>query len=171
MAFRIRSFLDDDFHILFQIDQSCFPPGISYTKAELKTYIHYRDSFTLVAEKEGATRVGAGERSGKALPGSEILGFIVAERYRGTGHVITIDVRAEARRLGVGSALLHAAESALRASKCRSVQLETAVDNASALAFYKHHGYVLMTTIPHYYSNGVDAFLLEKDLLSPPPAR
>ena len=45
------------------------------------------------------------------------------------------------------------------------VRLETAVDNAGALSFYKRRGYNVMQTIPHYYSSGVDALLLEKDLL------
>jgi ribosomal protein S18 acetylase RimI-like enzyme len=51
--------------------------------------------------------------------------------------------------------------------KCSDVRLETAVDNLSALAFYKRHGYSVMDTIPRYYSNGVDALLLDKNLLSP----
>jgi ribosomal protein S18 acetylase RimI-like enzyme len=53
----------------------------------------------------------------------------------------------------------------LRAAACRSVVLETAVDNAAALAFYKRHHYSVVKTMPRYYSNGVDAFVLEKELL------
>jgi ribosomal protein S18 acetylase RimI-like enzyme len=47
---------------------------------------------------------------------------------------------------------------------CRSVELETAVDNSGALAFYKRHQYSVVKTIPRYYTNGVDAFVLEKEL-------
>lgn len=84
---------------------------------------------------------------------------------RGIGHIITIDVRAEARRHRVGSELLDAAELRLRTAHCDVIRLETAVDNAGALSFYKRRGYNVMQTIPHYYSSGVDALLLEKDLL------
>ena len=56
----------------------------------------------------------------------------------------------------------------MSAQGCQAVFLETAVDNASALAFYKRHQYFLVKTIPRYYSTGVDAFVLKKDLLSPP---
>ncbi len=98
---------------------------------------------------------------------SQILGFLVATTRRdGTGHVITIDVLPDARRLGIGSKLLSAAEERLRKLECHSVSLETAVDNRSALLFYKRHQYFTLKTVPRYYSNGVDALVLQKDLLS-----
>ena len=49
---------------------------------------------------------------------------------------------------------------------CTSVILETAVDNRAALAFYKTHEYNVMRTIPRYYSDGVDALVLKKNLIS-----
>ena len=62
--------------------------------------------------------------------------------------------------------MLAEAEDRLRAAASRSVVLETAVDNSGALAFYKRHDYSVVKTMPRYYSNGVDAFVLEKELLS-----
>jgi ribosomal-protein-alanine N-acetyltransferase len=151
VPFALRDFQPADFDLLWSIDQECFPPGISYSRTELKTYMRRRGSFTLVA-------VGV---SGN---GSAISGFIVAEAVRSAGHVITIDVIAAARRFGVGSLLLAGAEERLRAAGCRTVELETAVDNAPAISFYKRHGYTVIETFPRYYSNGVDALILQKDL-------
>ena len=160
MGFRIREFRKEDFEQLWVIDQECFPAGISYTRIELAFYMRRARAFTLVAE---------GERAGPGPPpaqsGRGIAGFLVAEASaRGAGHIITIDVRAEARRHRVGTALLETAEEKLRGSGSRHVFLETAVNNAAAIAFYKRHGYELIKTIPRYYKNDLDALLLGKRL-------
>jgi ribosomal-protein-alanine N-acetyltransferase len=171
VPFTIRDFQPADFDALWCIDQDCFPPGISYSRTELKIYMRRRGSFTLVAVGAGpaAARVpdsGKDEKySPEAASPEPIVGFIVAEAAsRSLGHIITIDVAAAARRFGVGSLLLRAAEDRLRASQCRAVELETAVDNLSALQFYKRHVYSVIKTYPRYYSNGVDALVLKKDL-------
>jgi ribosomal-protein-alanine N-acetyltransferase len=157
--FSIREFQKTDFETLWRIDQQCFAAGISYSQPELAAYIRMLGSFTLVAETAGADS-------------SLIVGFVVANanrRYQ--GHIITIDVLPDRRRFGVGSRLLTAAEERLRSARCTLVRLETAVNNVSALAFYKRCGYCLTETIPRYYPDGVDAFVLEKNLLFTPPGK
>lgn len=157
MRFRIRDSHKQDFEQLWALDQECFPPGISYTRLELAFYMRRPRAFTLVAESEPAEAV---DKAGPA-----ILGFIVGETSaRGAGHIITIDVRAEARRHRAGSALLQAAEERVRRSGSRHIFLETAVNNAAAIAFYKRHGYELIKTIPRYYKDNLDALLLGKRL-------
>jgi len=148
VPFVIREFKPEDFEILWRMDQECFPPGIAYSRQELKSYVRHRGAFTLVA---------ADQKDGKPA------GFIVV--YGGTtGHVITIDVDPAARRSGVGSLMLRAAEERLRAAGSSAVGLETAVDNLTALSFYKRHGYSVIRTWPRYYSNGVDALVMKKEL-------
>ncbi len=142
----IRDFKAEDFDTLWRMDQECFAPGISYSKPELRAFINRLGAFTLVAIDEAM-----------------IQGFTVVQEGK-TGHVITIDVSPRARRLGVGSLLLQEAERRLAANGSRGVGLETAVDNVSALAFYKRHGYSVLRTWPRYYSNGVDALVLRKSL-------
>ena len=58
----------------------------------------------------------------------------------------------------------------MRSAGCRSIYLETAVDNAAAIAFYKRHRYDVIKTMPRYYLNGVDALVLEKNLLQTAPS-
>jgi ribosomal-protein-alanine N-acetyltransferase len=150
VAIVIRDFQPEDFQTLWRVDQECFAPGIAYSKQELKAYIQDRRAVTLVAEDE-PRKAGAP------------AGFIVAHSGP-TGHVVTIDVIAAARRSGVGSLLLRAAEERLRSAGSRVMGLETAVDNVAALSFYKRHGYSVVRTWPRYYSNGVDALVLKKEL-------
>lgn len=160
MGFLIRQFRKEDFEQLWAIDQECFPAGISYTRIELAFYMRRPRAFTLVAESDGASPTAATAETDRG-----ILGFLVGEgSARGAGHIITIDVRPEARRHRVGTALLEAAEERLRGGGSRHVFLETAVNNAPAIAFYKRHGYELIKTIPRYYKNDLDALLLGKRL-------
>jgi ribosomal-protein-alanine N-acetyltransferase len=173
VPFTIRDFQPADFDTLWRIDQDCFPPGVSYSRTELKVYMRRRGSFTLVAvdARRGAPSDPAAEKGEKHSSSSlaeSVAGFIVSEAGRRSGHIITIDVIAAARRSGVGSLLLRAAEDRLRAAGCSAVELETAVDNLSALSFYKRHGYNVIRTFPRYYSNGVDALVLQKELNTTP---
>lgn len=178
--FEVRDFQPADFDTLWRIDQECFPLGISYSRTELKIYLRRQEAFGLVAlsasgqHKDVQKTSRRGTRANhSSSPSSDnadgdgsIAGFIIAEVERGVGHIITIDVVAAARRHGVGSLLLDSAEERLRAAGCRLVELETAVDNLSALPFYKRHGYAVVETLPRYYSNGVDALVLQKPLVA-----
>ena len=111
MSATVRDFQPEDFDTLWRIDQECFPPGISYSRKELKLYMRRSGSFTLIASDGSALTDGRdstgiarasvlGHLSGDVARAT-IRGFIVAEGgRRGVGHIITIDVVAAARRCG-----------------------------------------------------------------------
>jgi ribosomal-protein-alanine N-acetyltransferase len=157
VLFRIRQFEKADFDTLWRIDQACFDPQLAYSRPEMAFYMRRPGSFTLVAEADG------GE-----VPGTGILGFIVTETRRKSGHIITIDVVAEARRAGVGSALLGAAEDQLLRAGAVAVALETPVNNAAAIRFYKQKGYFVEKTVAGYYSGRMDALVMTKELARSP---
>jgi ribosomal protein S18 acetylase RimI-like enzyme len=167
VPFRIRQFSKSDFETLWKIDQACFDPQMAYSRPELAFYMRRPGSFTLVADAEETGKSAASEPEKKDPQSAEtpvVLGFIVAETRRRTGHIITIDVIEPARRLGVGSALLAAAEDRLRSAGAETVSLETAVNNTAAIRFYKQKGYFVEKTVPGYYANNLDALQMTKEL-------
>jgi len=157
VSFRIRPFQKTDFEVLWRIDQACFDPQLAYSRVELAVYMRRPGSFSLVADSPGDADT---KNEGKG-----VLGFVVAEARRKLGHIITIDVITEARREGIGSALLDAAEAQLRQGGVEVVALETPVNNAAAIRFYKQKGYFVEKTAPGYYSNQLDALVMSKDLV------
>jgi len=166
VKFCIRRFEKSDFDTLWRIDQACFDPQLAYSRPELAFYMRRPGAFTLVAESEGG-EVGGNGRAPAGIRGFGVLGFIVAETRRKSGHIITIDVIAEARRAGVGSALLRAAEDELLRTGARAVTLETPVNNEAAIRFYKQKGYFVEKTVAGYYSNQMDALVMTKELARP----
>jgi ribosomal protein S18 acetylase RimI-like enzyme len=163
VPFRIRQFQKADFDTLWRIDQACFDPQLSYSRPEMAFYMRRPGSFTLVAEGEASN---GGPPA--PIPGPSILGFIVAEARRHRGHIITIDVVAEARRAGVGSELIRAAEAQLLRVGAVAVALETPVNNEAAIRFYKQKGYFVEKTVAGYYSGQLDALVMTKDLAAAP---
>jgi ribosomal-protein-alanine N-acetyltransferase len=159
VAFRLRPFEKADFDTLWRIDQACFDPQLAYSRPELAFYMRRPGSFTFVAQ-ELVDDLGGNRETGL------ILGFIVAETRRKVGHIITIDVVAAARRSGVGSLLLDAAENRLIRDGVATVTLETPVNNEVAIRFYKKKGYFVEKTVAGYYSGQLDALVMTKELMA-----
>ncbi len=151
--FTLRKYRREDFERLLEIDQACFLEGIAYNADEMRYFLSMPSAITLV---------GVG--------GGTIQGFIIADRFRQRrgsrfmGRIITIDVAPDVQHGGLGTLLLTAAENELRQADCDYVSLEVAVDNQSALRFYKKHGYSLLKVLPRYYLDSIDGLLMGKKL-------
>jgi ribosomal-protein-alanine N-acetyltransferase len=143
----LRPYHPDDFQTLYRIDQACYEPGIAYGRRELLEYLAL-----------------PGSRCWVAVMGDEIVGFLIAIREGGRGHLITIDVVESARRHGVGSALLDEAERKMASAGIRAVELETATNNEPAIAFWQKHGYRIVAIHPGYYLGRIDAYIMTKSL-------
>ncbi len=185
VQFTLRDYRAADFERLWQIDQLCFPEGISYTQMELSGFITRRNAITLVADCDDLLSDGeklplSGRQTGDGLKSSapaaelsetapdtkKIAGFIIAHPVRGKmGRILTLDIIPKARRLGLASLLMNKCECRLRSFGCKEMYLETAVNNEPALRLYRKHGYQILRTLPDYYaSHSLDAFLMGKSL-------
>lgn len=170
--FQLRDYQNKDIEKLHRLDHECFEAGISYSRAELTSFIEKKGSFCIVAELEGewSSDGASATPAEKAKPATRlekgtVAGFIVAERHpKGYGHIITIDVRDVFRRHELGTKLLIATEDRLRKQDTFMVVLEVAVNNHAAITFYKRHKYNVARTIPRYYKDELDAFFMTKRL-------
>ena len=159
--FSIRDYRPTDFDTVWEIDQRCFPPGISYSKLELGGFLARRNVVALVAElRKNELRLGGSDFD------NPIAGFVVAHSIRHKyGRILTLDILLEARRAGLGTRLMSACEERLHSLGCDAVYLETAVNNESALRLYRKLGYEVLDILPGYYaSHSLDAFQMGKRL-------
>lgn len=145
---RLRDYALRDFDAMLALDQKCFVAGIAYSEDELNRYVHRRGAFTIVAEDAGGA----------------LAGFVVAQTERRFGWIVTIDIREDARRSGLGTRLMAAAEEKLREAETVAVVLEVAVNNLPAVNFYKRLGYQITRTLPRYYLGSLDAFQMLREL-------
>ena len=86
-------------------------------------------------------QVWVAERAGSPC-GYLVLVYVVSLEHQGLmAEIDEFFVLPEARGAGLGSALLAAAEAALQQAGCVRLQLQLAVANEAARAFYARHGY------------------------------
>ena len=166
--FTIRDYRAADFETLWEIDQRCFPPGISYSQMELSSFLTKRNAIALVAElrTEPASHLQTGDSVAVPAFAAAIAGFAVAHSIRHKyGRILTLDILPEARRFGLGTRLMSACEERLASTGCAAVYLETAVDHEAALRLYYKLGYEVLGVLPEYYaSHSLDAFQMGKRL-------
>ena len=107
-----------------------------------------------------------------ALVDSQIVGYIMCRIETGLstikkfsiarkGHIISIAVRPNYRRIGIGKALVSKIlEIALPAYKAEECFLEVRPSNKEALYLYKKFGFEQVKTINHYYRDGESAAIM-----------
>ncbi len=156
----LRDYAEGDLPSLHALDQSCFPPGIAYTRAELSSFLHHPSAFTTVACLDGGIMGFAIVRPIRRLP-RQPPGV---RNIKPVLHLLTIDVATQARRQGVGALLMQWVFEQAAKLETAAVVLEVAVDNRVAQCFYQRFGFVEVATIPGYYNGVTDALEMERPL-------
>lgn len=157
----MRDYAPDDFEELYEIDQACYEPAIAYSRRELRNYLRFPGADCVVAEVQTDT---AKSGKTKAARKKSIAGFCVTAQEDDWGYIITIDVLARHRRSGVGTLLLAEAERRLASNGAEEIALDTAVNNAAAIAFWQKHEYRIRGRRRGYYPGGVDAYAMLKKI-------
>jgi len=95
----------------------------------------------------------------------KIVGYIFSRiEYGKVGHIITIAVDPEYRRMGIGERLMREVLNILKELGCQSVYLEVRISNEPAINLYKKLGFVIKKRVPKYYKDGEDALLMDRAL-------
>jgi [ribosomal protein S18]-alanine N-acetyltransferase len=145
-AFLLRDYSPRDLERLCVLDRQCFPAKIAYPPETMREAIEEKGAFSIVAEDQSGS----------------IAAFVVAGRASPrVGHIATIDVAPTARRRGLGTRLMQAAEARLTGLGVRKIRLETATSNV-ARRLFAQLGYKRIGKIERYYQDGSDAWVMEK---------
>jgi ribosomal-protein-alanine N-acetyltransferase len=91
---------------------------------------------------------------------NEIIGYGVVDHWEDHDHLISIAVRPNSRRKGLGEALLVELEK--RLSKERPLRLEVRQSNLAAIQLYSKKGFTKTGLAEGYYADGENAILMEK---------
>jgi len=106
----------------------------------------------------------------------QVVGYVMSRVEYGTplivrgivvkkGHIVSIAVLEGYRRRGIGTALMKAVLSALKERYgCKEVYLEVRVSNKPAIKLYEKLGFRIVKTIPMYYLDGEDAYVMARSL-------
>jgi ribosomal protein S18 acetylase RimI-like enzyme len=147
-AYAIRSARQTDLDAIVALESRCFPRG-HYGRRSIQFHIENPKSAVIVARVDGVTR-----------------GFALV-RFRSTsscGRLMSLAVAPAFRGMGLGSALLEAAEKACKRRGFYGLRLEA---RHYRLSFYMRQGYQILGALAAYYADGRGARQLQK-LFMPP---
>ena len=155
-TFKLRKFEPDDLQDVMRINRVCLPEN--YTDMFFMD-LHERFPETFIVAEEDHDLVGYIMCRIEVGLSNYGLGGLIRK-----GHVVSLAVMPQARRKGVASALLNAAMAGMVSYKAKQIYLEVRVTNEAGVNLYKKLGLEVTRTIPGYYSDGEDAYVMSKKL-------
>lgn len=178
---RVRPMRPEDIPQVLDIERASFPtmwPQTVYQRELQNKMARYLVAYTPGEREEephpnrddGPGLVGFLRRFFAPAPtptGDRILGMAGLWCAMGEGHIVTIAVRPELRRLGIGEMLLVAALEAAVVAAQHEVTLEYRVSNSEARAMYQKYGFQQVGVRTRYYSDNQE----DAVLMTTPPLR
>lgn len=138
----VHGFTKDQFDRLYDLELRCFTRPFRWSKEDLANGLADGDVWVCVYD-------------------GEVVGYVLVEIEKDTGHIISLNVDPTYRRKGFATALMGAAESHCRKQKVKKLQLEVHVDNPAQLLYF-NLGYRPSGFEEGYYGNGDNALVMSK---------
>jgi len=155
-TYTLRKFNMNDLQSVMQINRTCLPEN--YTDFFfVDLYRRFPETF-IVAEEDG-----------------QIVGYIMCRIEVGLsnlglsglirkGHVVSVAVKPEHRRQGIGGALVSKALETIKLRNAKQCYLVVRASNDDAIRLYKKLGFEVNRTTRGYYADGEDAHVMTKKL-------
>lgn len=144
-GFAIRSAGPEDAATLAALHASSFADA--WSAASIEKLTSGPGAYTLIAS-DGGTDVG----------------FVLLHVVPPEAEVLSIGVRPELRRAGLGRALLKRAARDLAAREVTTMFLDVAADNDPAIALYRSLGFGDISRRARYYHGRIDAIMMQAAL-------
>jgi ribosomal-protein-alanine N-acetyltransferase len=154
--FALRQFTPADLEAVMATNRVCLPENYA-PYFFMDTFTTLPETF-IVAESQGRVsgyimcRIEHGFSDLKKL------------RFAKKGHIISVAVMPDYRKQGIAYSLVEQALSALTALHADECYLEVRASNDPAIKLYNKMGFDTTRTIPRYYFDGSDAFVMTKML-------
>lgn len=143
---RIRTAQGSDIHGLLRVENECF----DQTSPHLLIQLCGRTETLLVCEDENE---------------GDIAGYALGVLTNSTdARVMSLGVRKAYRRQGIGRSLMEELLDVFRDKDISNVELEVRVSNTAAQDLYESLGFTKEGRHDGYYSDGEDAYVMQKKL-------
>ncbi len=136
----LRTATPNDLDAIYEIETRCFKEK-RFRRDHVDWILRNERCRTLVEEDQGR------------LLGAAMLLF-ESQACR----ILSVAVVSEARRQGIASRMMQAAQRLAEGYRCTMVRLEVSTQNHAAIAFYRNLGYKTDGVLYGYYSWGEDAY-------------
>lgn len=147
---KLRPATAEDAALLGVMHETAFEEA--WGEAEIAALLGGPGGFAVIAENEGP------------------LGFILCRAVGGEAEILTLAVRPEGRRQGLGRALVESAAGLSQQAGAEALFLEVAEDNIPAMELYRTAGFRLAGRRPGYYQRpdgATDALVMRRWLNTP----
>ncbi|WP_287584864.1 ribosomal protein S18-alanine N-acetyltransferase [Candidatus Borrarchaeum sp.] len=146
----IRPYTQKDLPSIYEIEKNCFSESERYTRQHLEMLGDFKRYFFLVAqENEGSSIIGY------------CIGVLKSSREGTVGHIISVAVHPNNRRLGIGLELINELITQLKNAGATSFRLEVKMTNKAAREMYRKLGFNYVHILRNYYGDGKDAIVMK----------
>lgn len=153
----VRRALVADFPAILRLEEGCFEPYRRASHASLRRSLTSKHQSFWVVDHPAA---------GKSLPKGELGALLVLWHFPHRWRVYDVATHPDLRGHGVGTLLMHHAESLAVKAGATLMSLEAEKDDPRLVAWYEHQGYQTVDLLKDFYHKGCHALRMRKTLTS-----